>query len=61
MYKNTLLHLGFGWINLFCEGHSLLLRADHASDSHIFGELQFGDALKTLLQVGLHTQWVFGL
>ncbi len=63
LYIKTLsvLYLSLGGINLLCEGHSLLLRADHASDRHVLGELQFGDALKALLQVGLHTQWVFGL
>ena len=54
-------YLGISWINPFCKGHSLILGADHASDGHVLGELQFSDALKALLQMGLDTQWVFGL
>lgn len=54
-------YLGLSWINLFCEGHGLLLRADHANNLRVPDELQLCDALKALLQVRLHTQWVFGL
>lgn len=53
--------LSVSGIDVFDEGHGLFLRADHPCDRHILGELQFGDALKALLEVGLDTEWVFGL
>ena len=68
MYETTtkknivcFLYFGISWINMFCEGHSLILRADHAYDGHVLCKLQFSDALKALFQVGLNTQWVFCL
>lgn len=54
-------YIGLSWINLFYEGHGLLLRADHANDLRVLSELQLGDALKALFQVRLHTQRVFSL
>lgn len=54
-------YLRLSGIDLFYEGHRLFLRADHPCDRHILSELQFGDALKALLEVGLDTEWVFGL
>lgn len=54
-------YLSLSRIDFFYEGHRLFLRADHPCDRHILSELQFGDALKALLEVGLDTEWVFGL
>lgn len=54
-------YLSLGGIDVFYEGHDLFLRADHPRDRHFLSELQFGDALEALLEVGLDTEWVFGL
>lgn len=55
------MYLSMSWIDLLYEGHNLFLRADHSSDCHILIELQLGNALKALLEVGLDTQRVFRL
>lgn len=54
-------NLGLCRVDVLREGHPLILGADHASDGHFLGEVQLGDALEALLEVGLHTQRVFGL
>lgn len=54
-------YLGLSWINLLCHGHRLLFRADHACNRHVLSKLQLRNAFKTLFQVGLDTQGVFGL
>lgn len=59
--NSSMMYLSISWINLLYQWHNLFLRTDHASDCHIFSELQFGNALKALLEVRLDTQWVFGL
>lgn len=53
--------LGIGRVDVLGEGHPLLLGADHAGDGHVLGEVQLGDALEALLEVGLHAQRVLGL
>lgn len=53
--------LGICRVDVLGEGHPLLLRADHAGDGHVLGEVELGDALKALLEVGLHAQWILGL
>ena len=57
----TKAYLGFGRVNLVGKRHCLFLSRDHAHNLLLFGELQFADALKTLLQMGLHTERVLGL
>ena len=54
-------YLCFGRVDLVHERDSLLLCRDHAHNLLLLSELQLADALKTLLQMWLYTQWVFGL
>ena len=54
-------YLGFSWDDLPTEWNDLLLGADHSHHLLVFGELQLGNPFKTLLQMRLHAEWVFGL
>ena len=61
--QQPLLHLspGLGGGDGLVQLHHLPLAALHVGDVEDVGELQLGDALKALLEVGLDAGWVFGL
>ena len=53
--------LGLGGADSLVERNHLVLRRDHPDDVLVVGELQLGDAFKTLLEMRLHAQRVFRL
>lgn len=51
---------GFGWIDFGSKGNHLVLGRNHRSDLLLISEFQARNAFETLLEMWLHSQWIFG-